>query len=300
MFSCRCRCPGSCRCARPEFVLHRLWLEPDQDALLKRIAPRSRAIATGVNILAEGMIFPVTGDFMRGCRSSRSSRTSASATTTSTRNGPQRMDRRHQHTGRADRRYADTAFGPAAQRRQAIPAAERYLRARQVAEARLSADRLAARAHLRHLGLGRIGKAIARRAEGFGLKVIYHSRNRAQDVAYPYCNSLLEPAKACDILMVVVPGGPETRNALNAQVLRRLDPTAFSSTSRAAPWSTSALIKALQDKTILTAALDVFAPTIRMSLRNFWRWTMLSWLPHVGSASQATRDAMTVSSSTIF
>ena len=73
-------------------------------------------------------------------------------------------------------------------------------------------------------GLGRIGKAIAKRAEAFGLSIHYHGRSRQDGVAYPYHASLKDMAKACDTLMVVAPGGAATEHAVNGEVLKALGP----------------------------------------------------------------------------
>jgi lactate dehydrogenase-like 2-hydroxyacid dehydrogenase len=71
-------------------------------------------------------------------------------------------------------------------------------------------------------GLGRIGKAIAKRAEAFGLEVHYHGRTKQDGIAYPYHATLTGLAEACDTLMVVAPGGPSTHHAVNAEVLEAL------------------------------------------------------------------------------
>ena len=73
------------------------------------------------------------------------------------------------------------------------------------------------------VGLGRIGEAIARRVEAFGVSVAYYNRRR-KDVAYRYYPTLLELAQGVDILMIVVPGGDETRHLVNAEVLEALGP----------------------------------------------------------------------------
>ena len=74
------------------------------------------------------------------------------------------------------------------------------------------------------LGLGDIGRAIARRAEAFGLEIAYHNRRRRDDVPYAYAASPVELARACDILVVAAPGGPQTRHIVDANVLEALGP----------------------------------------------------------------------------
>ena len=142
------------------------------------------------------------------------------------------------------------------------------------------------------LGLGRIGKAIAQRAEAFGVKVVYHGRMPQADVTYPYFASLEDMAKACDILMVSTPGGPQTHNIVNARILDALGPKGILiNIARGTVVDEPALIRALQEKRILTAGLDVFVdePKVPAELVAMPHVVLL---PHVGSASETTRDAM--------
>jgi lactate dehydrogenase-like 2-hydroxyacid dehydrogenase len=141
-------------------------------------------------------------------------------------------------------------------------------------------------------GLGRIGKAIAKRAEAFGLEICYHGRHKQDGVAYPYHATLKDLAAACDTLMVVAPGGTETEHAVNAEVLEALGPSGVViNIGRGSVVDETALIDALENGTIFGAGLDVFEhePHVPEKLMQLPRVTLL---PHVGSASQATRNAM--------
>lgn len=141
-------------------------------------------------------------------------------------------------------------------------------------------------------GLGRIGKAIAKRAEAFGMTIHYHGRRKQDEVAYPYHATLSELAAACDTLMVVAPGGTETHHAVTAQVLEALGPEGIViNVGRGTVIDEAALIAALENGTIHGAGLDVFEhePKVPEQLLALPRVTVL---PHVGSASQATRNAM--------
>lgn len=141
-------------------------------------------------------------------------------------------------------------------------------------------------------GLGRIGKAIAKRAEAFGMGIHYHGRSKQADVAYPYHASLTDLAAACDTLMVVAPGGAATHHAVNAEVLKALGPDGIViNVGRGTVIDEAALIAALENGTIYGAGLDVFEhePKVPEELLALPRVTVL---PHVGSASQATRNAM--------
>ncbi len=141
-------------------------------------------------------------------------------------------------------------------------------------------------------GLGRIGKAIAVRAAAFGMKICYHGRSRQDGVDYPYFGTLKELAEACDTLMVVAPGGASTRHAVNAEVLAALGPDGIlCNIGRGSVVDEEALISALENGTIYGAGLDVFEnePHVPEKLLALPRVTVL---PHVGSASQKTRNDM--------
>ena len=88
------------------------------------------------------------------------------------------------------------------------------------------------------VGMGRIGKAIAKRLEAFGVPVVYHAASRKPASA---TNIIQAPRMARDVdtLMVIVPGGASTQNMINAEVLKALGPKVSSSTWRAARWWTS-------------------------------------------------------------
>ena len=142
------------------------------------------------------------------------------------------------------------------------------------------------------LGLGRIGKAIARRAEAFGLKVVYHGRRKQADTPFPFYADLVEMARACDILVVIAPGGAGTRHLVNRAVLDALGPQGvFINVARGSVVDQEALIEALREKRILTAGLDVFdeEPHVPQALIDM---AHIALAPHVGSASHHTRDAM--------
>jgi lactate dehydrogenase-like 2-hydroxyacid dehydrogenase len=142
------------------------------------------------------------------------------------------------------------------------------------------------------LGLGRIGAAIARRAEAFGLKIAYHGRHKQDGVAYPYYETPIALAEACDILVIAAPGGPATRHIVDSRVLAALGADGvLVNIARGSLVDERALIAALRDGVILAAGLDVYekepnAPTELIALDN------AVLLPHVGSATRHTRAAM--------
>ena len=110
------------------------------------------------------------------------------------------------------------------------------------------------------VGLGRIGQAIARRLEAMHVPVVYHSRRPAAGVSYRHYPKLIDMARDVDVLLVITPGGAETRNLINAEVLKALGPDGILiNMARGSVVDEAALIKALQDGTILSAGLDVYA-----------------------------------------
>lgn len=142
------------------------------------------------------------------------------------------------------------------------------------------------------LGLGRIGKAIARRVEAFDIDVSYCGRTRQPDVAYPYFADATALAQAVDTLIIAAPGGTETTHMIDRTVLAALGSNGILiNVGRGNIVDESALIEALTNGTILSAGLDVFEqePTARPDLLALDNTVLL---PHVGSASTQTRDAM--------
>jgi lactate dehydrogenase-like 2-hydroxyacid dehydrogenase len=142
------------------------------------------------------------------------------------------------------------------------------------------------------LGFGRIGKAIAQRAEAFGVEIVYHGRRKQEDVAYQYFADLTEMAKSVDILMSVAPGGDETKHLINGPVLTALGPEGILiNVGRGTVVDERALIDALKSKAILSAGLDVFEdePRVPQALIDIPHTVLL---PHVGSASHHTRRLM--------
>lgn len=189
---------------------------------------------------------------------------------------------------------ADTTVGLLISTVRELPLAEAYLRAgRWASEGNYRLTPLTLRGRrVGIFGLGRIGKAIARRLEAFGLAIAYHNRRPMPDVPYPYFPSLRELAENVDTLVVAAPGGAETEKAVNADVLAALGKNGvLVNIGRGSTVDEEALVKALSDGTIAAAGLDVFAhePIVPPALLELPNAVLL---PHVGSASVATREAM--------
>jgi len=188
---------------------------------------------------------------------------------------------------------ADTALGLLLCTVRELPQAERYLRAGKWLERdyRLTPATLRDRT-VGLVGMGRIGRAIAMRLDGFKVPVVYHSRRPQQGVSYRHYPDLVEMARDVDILLVIVPGGQGTRHIITAEVLDALGPDGiFINMARGSVVDEAVLIKALQDKRIMTAGLDVYAsePNVPQELLAMDHVVLF---PHLGSATVATRRAM--------
>jgi len=141
------------------------------------------------------------------------------------------------------------------------------------------------------LGLGRIGEAIAQRAQACGMKIRYHNRNR-KDVPYPYDPDPVSLAKNSDVLMVVTPATAETARIINAKVLDALGPQGYLvNIARGSVVDEPVLLRYLQEKRIAGAGLDVFADEPRVP-PEFFTLDNAVLFPHVGSATVETRKAM--------
>ena len=187
---------------------------------------------------------------------------------------------------------ADTALGLLLCTVREFPQGDRYVRAGKWPQAQYPL----AKATLRDrtvgmVGMGRIGKAIARRLEAFGVPVVYHSRN-PQDVAYKYYPKLIDMARNVDTLMIIVPGGPATQNLINAEVLKALGSRGIViNMARGSVIDEPALIEALRSKTIYSAGLDVFAKEPEVP-KELLEMDNIVLLPHLGSSTEVTRAAM--------
>jgi lactate dehydrogenase-like 2-hydroxyacid dehydrogenase len=188
---------------------------------------------------------------------------------------------------------ADTALGLLLCTVREFPQAERYLRSGQW----VHGDYRLSKATLRNrtvglVGMGRIGQAIARRLDAMRVPVVYHSRRPAAGVTHRHYPKLTDMAREVDVLLVITPGGAGTRNLINAEVLNALgEDGILINVSRGSVVDEPALIKALQDKTILSAGLDVYArePQVPPELIAMEHVVLF---PHLGSASVATREKM--------
>jgi lactate dehydrogenase-like 2-hydroxyacid dehydrogenase len=188
---------------------------------------------------------------------------------------------------------ADTALGLLLCTVREFPQAERYLRAGKWRER----DYPLTKASLRSctvglVGMGAIGQAVARRLDAMQVPVVYHTRQERHELPYRHYASLLDMARDVDILLAIVPGGVGTRNMINAEVLDALGPDGILiNMARGSVVDEVALTKALKEKRIMSAGLDVYAkePDVPQELVAMENVVLF---PHAGSASVYTREKM--------
>lgn len=173
-----------------------------------------------------------------------------------------------------------------------IPQADQYVRAGLWPSGPMPLARKVSGARLGIVGLGRIGQAIARRAEGFGMSIAYTTRTAKPEVPYTYYPTATALAAQVDFLMVITPGGAGTKGLINAEVLKALGPQGILiNVARGTVVDQAALVTALEQGVIAGAALDVFEdePNVPESLR---RRDNVVLTPHIASGTWQTRRAM--------
>ncbi len=188
---------------------------------------------------------------------------------------------------------ADTALGLLLCTVREFPQAERYRRAGKWPGGNYRLSKATLRDHtVGMVGMGRIGRAIARRLEAFGVPIVYHTRNPQTGVPYRHYPRLVDMARDVDTLLVIVPGGPGTRNLINAEVLEALGPNGILiNMARGSVVDEPALIRALRDGKILSAGLDVYVKEPEVP-RELIEMENVVLFPHVGSGSEWTRARM--------
>lgn len=186
---------------------------------------------------------------------------------------------------------ADFAMGLLLAVTRQIPQADQFARQGKWVLGRFPRSASLARRKMGILGLGRIGKEIAKRAQAFDLDIAYHGRHR-QDVPYTYYPSFFDMATACDILMLVAPATAETFHIVDQKILEALGPDGLLvNVGRGSLINPNALIEALETGKILSAALDVYEdePHIPARLRSLPQVVLTT---HIAASSRKTVRAM--------
>jgi lactate dehydrogenase-like 2-hydroxyacid dehydrogenase len=268
-------------------TLHRLWEQTDKEAFLKEFGPRIRGVATStlfgrvdaslLDCLPNVEIVSSFGVGYDNVDAAEAAKRNIVVTNT---------------PGVLDDEVADLTLGLLLATLRKIPQADRYLRDGKWLKASFPLSATLRERKVGIVGLGRIGKAIARRLSGFDVSIAYHGRTQQDDVAYSYYPTVTGLAEACDVLIVITPGGASTKHLINADVLKALGPTGvLINVARGTVVDEQALIHALKSGTILSAGLDVYEdePRVPQELIDLEHVVLL---PHIASASVHTRNAM--------
>jgi lactate dehydrogenase-like 2-hydroxyacid dehydrogenase len=187
---------------------------------------------------------------------------------------------------------ADLAMGLVLSIGRRIPQADKFVRNGDWVDDAFALTHTVSGARLGIVGMGRIGRAIAKRAAAFDMSIAYTGRQAKADVPYVFYKTVTELAAAVDYLVVAVPGGDNTKNLIGTSALQALGVKGYLiNIARGSVVDQPVLVQALKDKTIAGAALDVFwdEPIIDPELR---RLPNVVLTPHIASATVETRQAM--------
>ena len=267
------------------YTTHKLWEAPDRDAFLASVAGRITAAATtgsrGMDdaTMAKLPKLKVIGHFGVGVDSvdvDAAKRRGIAVTNT-----PDVLTED----------VADIAVALMLSAIRRVPQGDRYVREGKWLKGPMALTQSVQGRKVGILGLGRIGKAIAKRCEAFNLTVEYHGRSK-QSVAYAHHADVVSLAREVDILIVAAPGGDETRGLVGRAALEALGPEGtIVNIARGSVIDEPAMIEALKSGKLGAAGLDVFdkepnVPAELLALDN------VVVQPHVGSATHPTRTAM--------
>jgi len=278
--------PATLEALDREFVTHKLWLAADPKALLAACAERVRAIATSpfpridaalIDALPKLEIISCFGVGVDAIELAAAKRRNIIVT-----NAPNAMNDC----------VADLTLGLLIAVSRRMCEGDQFVRAGKWLKGPLPLARKVSGKRLGIIGMGRIGKVIARRAAAFDMVIAYHSRRRVEDSPFTYYGRLVDLAANSDFLVAIVPGGKETWHLVNEEVLRALGPRGiFVNVARGSVVDEQALVKCLQEEALGGAALDVFEEEPKVPEALFTMDNVVLQ-PHVGSATQETRTAM--------
>jgi lactate dehydrogenase-like 2-hydroxyacid dehydrogenase len=268
------------------FTVHKLWQAGDREKLLAEVAPRVRGIqATGTAAVAGALIerlpkleiIACCGVGYDGIDVAAARRRNIPVTNT-----PDVLNDC----------VADLAMGLLIDASRGIARGDRHVRAGKWLKGGLPLAARVSGKRLGIVGMGRIGRIIARRASGFDMRISYHARHRAADVPFTYHAKLVDLAKDSDYLAVIVPGGKETFHLVNEAVMRALGPQGILvNVARGTVVDEAALVKCLREGALGGAALDVFEDEPKVP-EALWTMDNVVLTPHIGSATRETRAAM--------
>ncbi len=268
------------------FTVHRLWEAEDGDALIARLAPTLRAIGSKGEIGAPAALMD---------RLPALEIVSVYGVGVDAVDLPHARARGVRVTSTPDvlsEDVADMAWALLLATARRIPAGDAHVRSGAWAAA---AFPMVGRAHGKRLGivgLGRIGRAVARRGEGFGMPIAYSGRTRRDDAPYDFHPDPASLAAVSDILVVCAAGGAETRGLVGADAIRALGPSGLLvNVSRGTVVDEAALLDALETGALGAAGLDVFLNEPTPDPR-FAALPNVVLQPHASSGTHETRMAM--------
>ncbi len=269
------------------YEVHRLWEADDRDRLLDEVSEKIEAIAVGPHSLVDGALMgrlpnlKIVANFGVGYDTVDAKWAGRHGIIVT--NTPDVLTEE----------VADTTLGLILMTVRKLSESERWLRAgKWESQGAFPLTPSLRDRRIGIVGLGRIGKAIAKRLDAFRVPVVYHGRSEQRDVDYGYYPDLIAMARDVDVLVAVAPGGAATKHMIGAEVLDALGPDGILiNVGRGSVVDEQALIAALKEKRILSAGLDVFEdePHVPAELIAMDHVVLL---PHVGSASVHTRNRM--------
>ncbi len=268
------------------FTLHRLWEAADKDAVLSRLAPGLRAVGTKGEVGADAALMD---------RLPKLEIIACYGVGVDAIDVPHARARGIRVTNTPDvltEDVADMAWALLLATARRIPAGDAHVRGGAWAERSMAMTTRVWGKRLGIVGLGRIGRAVAKRAEGFGMRIAYSGRARREDAPYAWHPDPASLAAACDMLVVCAAGGAETRGLVDKAAIAALGPAGILvNVSRGTVVDEAALLDALENGGIAAAGLDVFQNEPRIDPR-FLALENVVLQPHNSSGTRETRMAM--------
>lgn len=268
------------------FTLHRLWEAADKDALLAELAPRLRAIGTKGELGAAAALMD---------RLPKLEIVACYGVGVDAIDVPHAKTRGVRVTNTPDvltEDVADMAWALLLATARRIPAGDAHVRGGAWAEGAMAMTTRVWGKRLGIVGLGNIGRAVAKRAEGFGMAIAYSGRSRKADAPYDWHPDPASLAAASDMLVVCASGGPSTKGLVDAKAIAALGPSGILvNVSRGTVVDEAALLDALEKGGIAAAGLDVFLNEPRIDPR-FLKLENVVLQPHNSSGTRETRMAM--------
>ena len=268
------------------YEAHRLWTAPDKAALVASLADRLTAVASsnsgGIDAATIAKLPKLKTIAHFGVGYDTVDVAAARARNIAVTNTPDVLTEE----------VADLAVGLLLATIRRIPQGDRYVREGKWLKGAMALTESLQGKTAGIIGAGRIGRAIARRLEAFGVKIAYQGPSRKSDLAWPYFADPVALARECDVVVVACPGGEATKGLVSRAVIEALGPKGtLVNIARGSVVDEPALLEALQSGKLGSAGLDVFADEPRVP-EGFLALENVVLQPHVASATHQTRKAM--------